>query len=312
MHEMNINGVDLNLVPALEALLRQRNVTRAAADIGLSQPAMSRALARLRILLGDPLMVRTSRGYSLTPKAEQLRPQLAVALTSLRGMFQPQPFDAGIERRVLKLAAADVHTVLLLPGVMARLTRDAPGVDLRIEAYRPDVLSRLADGSIDLAFGMTTTPLPPGVVSKTVFTDRLALVMRAGHPNAGLPWTLMDYGRHSHVGVSILGDGQSHLDAVLAAAGVTRRIALVTPNFTAALATVAQTDMVTTISAALARRFAPSFDLVLREPPFAETALLTTLVGSAVRATDPFLVWFQTVVRDVGESLAREVSHENG
>ena len=88
MREVNIAGLDLNLVPALDALLRQRNVTRAAAEVGMSQPAMSRALARLRDLQGDPLLVRTGSGYALTPRAQAIQPQLALAMRALRDTFQ--------------------------------------------------------------------------------------------------------------------------------------------------------------------------------------------------------------------------------
>ena len=95
MQERNIAGLDLNLVPALHALLHRRNVTRAAADVGLSQPAMSRSLARLRELQGDPLLVRTSSGYVLTARAQALKPVLAAAMSHLREVFRPQTFDPG-------------------------------------------------------------------------------------------------------------------------------------------------------------------------------------------------------------------------
>ena len=299
MRELNMAGLDLNLVPALEALLRRRNVTHAAADVGLSQPAMSRALARLRDLQGDPLLVRGRSGYVLTPRAQAIQPHLARALGQLRHVFQPEAFDPGAQRRTLRLAAADTHTVLLLPGVAARLAREAPGVELRAEAYRPDVLDRLDSGALDLTFALSTTPLPAGVHSEVVAKDHLALVMRRGHPAAGRAWRLADYGDWSHVGVALVGDGRSEVDAVLAAGGVTRRISLVTPHFMAALATVAASDMVTTVSAAFARRFAPALDLVLQTPPFGELSLQTTLVSSHVRAADPLLAWFRGVVREV-------------
>ena len=299
MLEVNINGLDLNLVPALDALLRRRIVTRAAADVGLSQPAMSRALARLRDLQGDPLLVRTRSGYALTPRAQAIQPLLASAMRHLREVFEPTAFDPGVERRTLRLAASDAQTVLLVPGVMARLAHEAPGVDLRVEAYGADLAARLDSGALDLAFALATTPLPSGAYSEIVGEDRLALVMRRGHPAAGRPWTLADYGIYHHAAIGLLGDGQSELDALLAAGGVSRRIALVTPHFMAALATVAATDMVTTVSAALARRFAAPFGLVLRDPPLTETALRITLVCSHVRAADPVLAWFRTIVREV-------------
>jgi DNA-binding transcriptional LysR family regulator len=303
MRQVNIAGLDLNLVPALETLLRLRNVTRAAEEVGLSQPAMSRALARLRDLHGDPLLVRTRGGYVLTPKARAIQPQLASAIRSLRDVFQEQAFDPGAERRIVRLAATDTQTIVLLPRVMARLAVEAPGVELRAETYGPNLFERMESGALDFAFALANTPLPPGVYSEPVFEDRLALVMRRGHPAAGSTWSIADYGLYDHVGVALLGDGVSEIDAQLATKGVTRRIAMVTPHFTAALAAVAETDLVTTISAALARRFASALDLVLLEPPFDDIALPMTLVCSNIRAADPFLAWFRTLVRDVGREV---------
>ncbi len=302
MRELNMAGIDLNLVPALQALLRRRSVTRAAADVGLSQPAMSRALARLRDLQGDPLLVRTRAGYVLTPRAQAIQPQLAAAMSHLRHVFEQQGFDPLIERRTVRLAAADTQAILILPGVAGRLAVEAPGVELRAEPYSPDILERLEGGALDLAFALSSTPLPPGVYSEVVGEDRLALVMRRGHPGAGRSWSIAEYGKWQHVGIALLGDGRSEIDARLAASGVTRRISLVTPYFTAALAAVAATDLVTTMSAALAHRFAAQFDLVLQPPPFDEIRLQSTLICSHARARDPFLAWFRTVVREAAET----------
>ncbi len=299
MREVNIAGLDLNLVPALDALLRHRNVTRAAAEVGLSQPAMSRALSRLRDLHGDPLLVRTRGGYVLTPRAKEIQPVLAEAIAHLRGVYRKKTFDPGVERRTLRLAAADSHTILILPGVMARLAVEAPGVDLRVEPYRPGVYDRLDTGALDFAFALSSTPLPPGISSETIAEDVVALVMRRGHPAAKRKWSIGDYAKYKHVGVALVGDGQSEIDALLAAAGVARHIALVTPHFIAALAAVAATDMVTTLSAALARRFASSLGLVLRDAPLGETRIETTLVCSHIRSADSFYVWFRALVRDV-------------
>ena len=304
MREENIAGLDLNLLPALEALLRRRSVTQAAADVGLSQPAMSRALARLRDLHGDPLLVRTAHGYGLTPRAVAIQAQLAPAMRLLRDVFHPPCFDPATARRAIRLAAADVQTVLLVPPLMARLAREAPGLDLRVEAYGPDLMARLESGALDFTFALATTPLPPGIGADPIGRDRLVLVMRRDHPAANQSWTMADYGRWEHAGVSIFGDGQTELDARLAAAGVSRRLALVTPHFMAALAAVAETDLVTTLSAALAGRFADAFGLVLRDAPFTETALDLALVFSHWRATDPCLAWFRGMVRDVGATFA--------
>ena len=163
MCEPNIAGIDLNLVPALDALLRLCSVTQAAAGVGLSQPAMSRALARLRELQGDPLLVRVRTGYVLTPRAHAIQPQLTSAMRHLRGVFRQQSFDPLIERRTVRLAAADMHAVVILPGVAARLAVEAPRVELRVEPSAPEILDRLEGGTLDLAFALSSTSLPSGV-----------------------------------------------------------------------------------------------------------------------------------------------------
>jgi DNA-binding transcriptional LysR family regulator len=303
MHQVNLAGLDLNLLPALEALLRHRNVTHAASDVGLSQPAMSRALSRLRTLLDDPLLVRGHNGLVLTPKAQSLVPRVAAAIGELKGLFSEQTFDPATEHRTIRIAASDTQTVLLAPPLMARLSREAPGIDLRFEPYGPDLIKRMENNALDFAFALSTTDLPMGAVSMPLARDRLVLVMRRDHPLSAQTWSIDDYGTVDHVGIALLDDGRSELDGLLAAAGVRRRIALMTPHFTAALAAVAATDMVTTISEAFARRFAEVFDLSVRPPPFANTELAMTLVWSHVRATDPILIWFRELLREVVEPV---------
>jgi DNA-binding transcriptional LysR family regulator len=299
MREMNLAGVDLNLLPPLQALLKRRNVTHAAADVGLSQPAMSRALARLRDLIGDPLLVRTPGGYALTPRAEAISRSLPGMLDELKHIFREPAFDPAQIRRIVRIAGVDPQTVMISPGLMARLAREAPGVDIRMEAYSHDMMARMESGALDLAFAIGGTPLPPGALSESYGRDRLALVMRRGHPMARKRWTVTDYGRVDHAGVSIFGDGASDLDATLGREGVQRRIAIATPHFIAALSIVAETDLVTTISRAYAQRFAAAFDLILKEPPLPGTDLDLTLVWSRIRTADPLLTWLRGVIRDV-------------
>jgi DNA-binding transcriptional LysR family regulator len=302
MHETNLAGLDLNLLPALNALLQRRNVSRAAADVGLSQPAMSRALARLREVLGDVLLVRVpGGGYALSHRAEALAGPLAVTLGHVKAVFQAPAFDPAKVQRTIRIAGADTHAILLAPALMARLAREAPGIDIRIEAYGPSLVSRMETGALDLVFAVSSTPLPPGARSEMYATDRLALVLRRGHSMAKRKWTMTDYAKVSHVGVSIMGDSQSDLDAQLATAGVHRRIALTTPYFLAALAAVSATDMATTISRVFAERFADELNLILKEPPLPNTALDLTVVWSHVRAADPVLSWLRTVIRDVAK-----------
>jgi DNA-binding transcriptional LysR family regulator len=267
---------------------------------------MSRALGRLRDLLGDPLLVRAQGELALTPKAERLQAQLAVALDHTRQVFREPALDLREVKRVVRIAAADSQTVLFAPPLMHRLAREAPGIDIRFEPHGPDPLERLEQGVLDFAFAVATTPLPAGMASAEFQRDRLVLVMRRGHPRAESAWRIEDYGAVDHVGVAILGDNRSDLDGLLALHGVHRRIALVTPHFTAALAAVAATYMVTTISRAFAERFASAFDLALREPPIPQTELIATLVWSHRRAGDPLLAWLRGVLLELGaQSFAR-------
>jgi DNA-binding transcriptional LysR family regulator len=300
MREVNLSALDLNLLPALDALLKRRNVSHAAHDVGLSQPAMSRALARLREVLGDTLLVRVpGGGYALTPRAEALSARLGLTLDHVKSVFREPVFDPAKVERTIRIAGADTHTILMAPALMARLAKEAPGISIRIEAYTPDLVTRMETGTLDLAFAVSTTPLPPGAKSETYASDRLVLVLRKGHKLANRKWTMQDYGKVSHVGISIMGDNQSDLDAQLAQVGVHRRIALTTPHFIAALAAVAATDMATTISRVFAQRFAKDFNLVLKDPPLPNLDLDLTVVWSHVRAADPVLAWLRTIIRDV-------------
>lgn len=298
MHQTNLNALDLNLLPPLEALLTRRHVTHAAADVGLSQPAMSRALARLRSALGDPLLVKSQSGLVLTPLAQSLAPRVAEATARIRGIFAPMDFDPAQQERTLRVAATDAQTVLLAPPIMQRLAFESPRLNLVMERYTRDMQARMEQGTLDCAFALTTSELPAGAMSEAIAEDRLVMAMRDGHPLARKNWTIADYGKVSHVGISIFGDGQSEIDAQLASAGVRRRMALVTPHFTAALAAVASTDMVTTLSETFARRFAPALGLTLKQPPLPATELTMTLVWSHVRNSDPLLTWFRSIIRE--------------
>lgn len=298
MADLNLARLDLNLLPQLAALLRRCNVTHAANDVGLSQPAMSRALARMRDELGDPLLVRGTKGLVRTPRAERLLPRLEAALSDVKALFVEPEFDPSTETRTIRVASTDAQAILIAPLVARRLATEAPNVRFHFEAYGSDLIERMERGTLDLAFALSTSPLPPGAMTEPIASDRFSLIMRRAHPAADHSWTVADYGAYTHAVVAITGDGRSDLDTVLAAHGVSRRIGFVVPTFTAALAAVAASDMVTTLSSALARRFEATFDLALREPPFEMPALTTTLVWHAMRARDPVLAWARGLIRD--------------
>ncbi len=311
MREVNLAGIDLNLLPPLEALLRRRNVTRAAAEVGLSQPAMSRALARLREIFGDHLLVRVGGGLAPTPFAQALQPKAAAALDGLRGIFRQEAFDQATLKRVIRLAGADAQAILLAPPLVARLGREAPGVDLVFEPIGRDIIAKVEQGHVDLCFATATTPLPPGAFSDPLARDRLALVMRRGHPAANHEWSIADYAAWPHATVAFFGDGVSEIDAELAAAGVERRVALTTPHFMATIAAVAASDLVTTISRAFACRFAEAFDLAVRPTPLPD-ALDQTVVAMRLRAADPALQWFRRLLREEAATVYEKAAANEG
>lgn len=303
MRETNLAGVDLNLLPALEALIRHRNVTRAGEDVGLSQPAMSRALARLRHLLDDPILVKAPGGLAPTARAQGLLPHLSAALDSVGGLLRTQLFEPQALDRTFRIAATDAHTTLLGPPLMAMLREQAPRAGIRFVAVTADMRVRIETGDVDLAFALESTPLPPGAHSEPLALDRLALVTRRALRVRDTPWTLAEYAARDHVTVSIFGDGVSDTDTELGQAGLVRRIVLTTPHFLSALAVVGATDCVTTISAAVARRFADMFGLELHISPLRHTLLPTTTIVAATRAQDPGLVWLRARLKEVAHTV---------
>jgi DNA-binding transcriptional LysR family regulator len=299
MHQTHLRSVDLNLLPVLDALLRHRNATRAGQEVGLTQPAMSRALGRLRHLLDDELLVRGPQGYALTPRAEGLRQPLVQVLGEVQGLLAEPPFEPAAEKRTVTVAMADTESTLLLPRLLARVSELAPGLTMRAMPIGPAVRENVASGEIDLVIALETTPLPPGTLSEPLADDSLAIVRRSGHPTGTAAWTVNDYARFPSVAIALLGDGASDLDAQLARRGIQRRIAAVVPTFSAAVAIVAATDFVTTISRAFALRFADSLQLRVQEAPVQINSLNTVVVWSQLRQGDRLLEWLRALMRDV-------------
>src|SRR6059058_192025 len=181
IHSMNLNSLDLNLLVALDALLREASVIRAAMRIGLSQPAASHALQRLRDLIGDPLLVRTGARMELTPRAQGLRGPLAQALEQVRGLFTRDEFDAARSERHFRLMMPDLAVELLVPPLMEKVTKLAPSVTIDVVPWRgPAIFTAEFARTIDLvisigdAFG--------GFHRKRLYTDSDALAVRCGHP----------------------------------------------------------------------------------------------------------------------------------
>lgn len=243
----NLRAVDLNLLVVLDALLHERHLTRAAARLPMSQPAVSHALARLRSLLGDPLFHRTRGGLRPTPHALALEAPLRDVLAQVRRLLAGAVFDPAASRRAFRLAMSDYGASVVLPPLLRRLRQDAPGIDLEISyTSRGGMIAGVADGQLDLAlavFGET----PAEIRRAVLFQEPFVCVTDAANPLD--PLTLQAYLARPHVLVAASQDQRSgEVDAALARIGQTRRVALRLPHWTAAPAVLAGTDLVLTVA----------------------------------------------------------------
>ena len=296
MREVNLRSVDLNLLVVLRALLEHAHVTRAADAAGLSQPATSRALSRLRALFGDPLLVRGDRGLVRTPRAQALRPRVDALLREVEGLMIERPFDPATLGGRVTIAATDHQTLLLLPRLMHRMSAEAPGLDVVVVPIGAPVLRAMLGGEVDLAFAVDEM-LPAGLLSEPLYRDSFVTLMRRGHPAAS-DLTLDGFVRLDHVLVTIFGDGRGVMDDLLAERGLQRRIALRIPHFYAAINIVAETDLVVTIPRSIALRYAAGHGLLILEPPLSRPPFTVISTWPAVLDADPTNAWLRGIVRD--------------
>jgi DNA-binding transcriptional LysR family regulator len=265
--EINLASVDLNLLVALEALLQLRNVTHAGKRIGLSQPAMSRALSRLRALFQDDLLVRTPRGLTLTIRGEQLLDRLPDALGLLRTLVSGRDVGEPHVKSKITVAMPEHQAVVLLPQLLPRLLEKEPDLDLVLLADLTDAVRGLEVGSIDFMVG------PPqeatsGFYTRTLYTDRTACLLREGHPALNYPLNKEAVGK---LRPAVLAGGNNS-DVLLAGGGVfnphrQERPPLVVPNLSVAPSMIANTDLALMLPSRAAHAVAATSSLIVRELP---------------------------------------------
>ncbi len=255
---MNLSDIDLNLLLAFDAMMRTRSVSRAAARLGLRQPAMSGALARLRLLLRDELFVRAAGAMQPTPKALRMSPGIQEVLAQLRTIFDEGiPFIPAETARSFTIASTDYTTFVLGAALMADIGRAAPLLDLRIVGYDkgdiPDLIDR---GDIDLALGVFQPP-PERAVQQFLWPERFVGLARRGHPAfRGKAMPLDAYVAAEHALVSVRRDARGEIDQALAARGLSRRIALVLPHMLALPDILGASDLVAALPERVALRVA--------------------------------------------------------
>lgn len=299
-----MESTDLGLLVSLDALLQEGSVSGAARRVGLSTPAMSHALARIRTRLGDPILVRSGRGMLLTPRAQHIKPQVHSAVEEAKRALEPErPFVATELDRTFVVHVTD-YVLTVLGATADRILReDAPRVCVRFVPNTPDDAALLRDQGSDLAVGIYGD-LPQEMRSRQLLTDRFVCVVRKGHPQVGKRFTLDQFVRLLHIQVAPRGKPGGYVDDVLRERGLTRTVARAVPYFVTALQLVAQTDYVLTISERIAKRYADSFGLQIMEVPISLRPYALSLLWHPRVDSDPG----HRFLRDAFLRAAREVA----
>lgn len=304
-----LRRTDLNLLVTLRTLLESRNVSRAADDLGLSQPAASHALNRLRDVFQDQLLVRSGRSMVPTPKAEQLLPKIQDILVSLEEILELEDeFVPEASARTFVIATNGYAAQRLLAPIALALQEEAPNVDLRVIASHTEgVRELLAEGRADVALlSAALDMLPEALMMRQLFNDPFVSTVREDHPFVREGVTLESYADARHVLVSSNGEPFGAVDRGLASQGLRRRVALVLPDYMSVPAILHASDYVITTTQSIAKMFGEHSGLAHVAPPPGVIEIqggLHALWHERVHA-DPTNQWIRRLILRVAEGLA--------
>ena len=311
---MNFRTLDLNLLRVFAAVMVERNVTRAAAQLAMTQPAVSNALRRLREATGDELFVTVPGGVVPTARAEAWWPEVHAALDGLRKLFDPQGFEPASDERSFGLAMADATATVLMPGLVAALVGGHARSDLRVlPLVSRDPRPLLEQGAADLAIGffpdvaseLAAEGPRASTVLEPLYACEYVCVMREGHRLAAEPVLTLDaYCAAEHVRVSFAGRPRGFVDEALAHLGRKRRVMITVNQFSSAAAVVRQSDLVTV----LPRSFVPAagFDgeLVMRALPFELPGIDVSMLWHRRHEQDTAQRWLRDTLARTAAAIA--------
>jgi DNA-binding transcriptional LysR family regulator len=303
---MDFHGIDLNLLAAFDALMDERNVTRAAVRVGVSQPAMSAALSRLRSLFDDPLFLRSAEGLLPTPRARDLAGPVSTALRQLELVLVKKPaFDPAEAVLDFSVGLSDYPAFVLLPALATALEKQAPGVSLRVHSFssRDSAVDLLDAGTIDAAVGVPPTQAESRILTRPLLSDDFVTIVRRDHPSARRGMSMKAFLSLSHVLVSPEGDGHGLVDEALAQVGKRRRLALTLPQMFAAPAVVARTDLTATVMKRVALHSSARRNLTLFPPPVALPEVVFDLLWHRRNDTHPAQVWLRGLLESLAKAL---------
>lgn len=294
---MTLRAMDLNLLVVFNQMLIDRSVSAAADTLGLTQPAVSNALKRLRALLQDELFLRTSRGMEPTPYALHLAQPVAHALGTLHNALSTRDsFDPLTSQRAFHLAMTDIGDMYFMPTLMHALATRAPHIRLStVRPHETDLRRAMEGGAIDVALGLFPD-LKTGFFQRRLFSHRYVCLFRRDHPRARSPMTLAQFRSMEHVGVTAANTGHSAIDAVLQRAGVQRQRRLEVPHFIAVGHILQATDLVATVPERFAARCCEPFGLATSPHPVKLPEIAINLFWHAKYNQDPASVWLRQLI----------------
>ncbi|MFL5266792.1 MAG: LysR family transcriptional regulator [Stellaceae bacterium] len=295
---MDIRAVDLNLLKAFDALTNERAVTRAADRIGLSQPAMSHALSRLRGLFADDLFVRTPTGMEPTARAREITPLVAAAIEHIEAALNLGiGFDPAKSTGIFTAGMAEYAEVALVGRLADAFARQAARATLRLTPLTgANAAEQLDRGAIDVAIAHLNT-LPTHIESILLLRDPFVVVTRRGHPIAGQTLSIEAYAALNHILVSPRGDTSGALDRILVDFGLRRRIALLVATYLALPVALAASDLVATVPSRTARQIAATAKIEIMPLPI-DFSMTVSMAWHRRAASEPAQAWFRSQLID--------------
>jgi DNA-binding transcriptional LysR family regulator len=302
---------DLNLLPVFVALMEERNVTRAAARLGMTQPALSNALARLRDTLKDPLFIRERYGMKPTQMAQELAPAISAALAGIDDVIRgQQEFDPASTTRLFTIAPNSYVEFVLMPAVVARLRERADGIKLRLTPFGNDLVETGAmSGATDMVIGRMVDP-PDNLVVQHLMDDGLACVVRRDHPDVQDSLSSEDYERLKHVNVLPPGRMRAGLFQALGQRGLKRDVAVSVTHFLAVPEMIAVTDYCATLPRLICRRLAEDPRLKVLPAPVDLGTFPVEMAWHVRYRHDPAHRWLRALIVEVARELLAERSPE--
>ena len=259
---MELHQLDLNLLVVFNQLLIERRVSKVADILGVSQPAVSNSLAKLRKLFGDELFLRTPKGMEPTPFADQLAESVSYALAMIHsGVNQRTTFEPSTAKRAFTIGMTDIGEIYFLPALMERLRREAPGVTLStMRNAAINLRDELESGKVDLALGLLPQ-LKAGFFQRRLFTQSYVCLMRRGHRLDKRRMSLAEFSGAEHVVVISAGTGHGKVDELLLRSGVERSVRLTVPHYVSVGHILRSSDLIATVPKRLADRLVEPFGL---------------------------------------------------